>query len=388
MFSAIKSGDIANYAHLSGLYAGKDKMKFTLLSYSVAMRKNLASGDGIFTGVVKPEEDIESSFSSETTMPTTNHEDHDHDHDHDHEEGGNDDDDVPSASASASRAPIVKFSTTMTELDSYTKNAAFAEICAKELAFLNRTIQMISLVASRYHEEQEDNHWQDTFGCRGNNAGGFQADDELGESDGSSGSESSDDYEEGGTPSLLARSQSHNHDDVRTSDYNDPRPKNQLANTLLVGSGQLQQHFIGLCVAAGTDIVLVNAMTTTDRPLTYATHERKNRAEILVVSSLYSHFCSYDADHRGEVVDVFQRLRDISQSAWSMMSLLAFSNLFRLTKGTDFEIAPINPDDAIFSNQGRPFRSRMGLPAATFPDDFVQSLKIHPEAGVCGAEGL
>lgn len=360
MFASIKSGNLVPYGHLSGLYAGKDKMKFTLLSYSIAMRTNLANGDNIFAGVSKSEENIEASSSSsgggdavgEITiqLPTTGVNDVDAD-------------DVPSVSVSGSSKDVVN---TAEDDESSTKNAALAEICAKELAFLNRTIQMISLVASRYLEEQEDNHWRDMFGCRGNNAGGFQTGDELGETD-------DDDDDECQTPNcggMLNRSMSHNHDDVRSADYNDSRPKNQLANTILVGSGQLQRHFIELCVAAGTDIVLVNAMTTTDKPLNYSSLEKQRRAEMLVLSSIYGCFTSFDSANRDKVVSVFQMLRDVSQAAWSMMSVLAFSNLFRLTAGTDFEIAPINPEEAIFSNQGRPFRPRMGLPAATMPDAF------------------
>jgi hypothetical protein len=125
---------------------------------------------------------------------------------------------------------------------------------------------------------------------------------------------------------------------------------------------------LSLCVLAETDITLVNAMTTADRPITEASLTRKQSALTLVISSLYFNFNDYDADNRGYVVHVFQTLRDISSAAWAMMSMLAFSNLFRLTHGTDFALTPINPDDAIFSNQGRPFRPQMGYRAATMPD--------------------
>ena len=36
------------------------------------------------------------------------------------------------------------------------KNATLAEIFAKELPFMNRTIQMTTLITSCYHEENED----------------------------------------------------------------------------------------------------------------------------------------------------------------------------------------------------------------------------------------
>jgi NAD/NADP transhydrogenase beta subunit len=47
------------------------------------------------------------------------------------------------------------------------------------------------------------------------------------------------------------------------------------------------------------------------------------------------------------------------------MSLFAFTNLYRLTKGTDFEMNPVNPDDAILSNRGRPFVAQMGKQACS-----------------------
>jgi hypothetical protein len=111
-------------------------------------------------------------------------------------------------------------------------------------------------------------------------------------------------------------------------------------------------------------------MTTVDRPITEASLTRKQSALTLVISSLYFNFGHCDAYNRDHVVRVFQTLRDISQAAWAMMSMLAFSNLFRLTHGTDFALTPINPDDAIFSNQGRPFRPQMGCRAVTMPDSW------------------
>jgi hypothetical protein len=246
---------------------------------------------------------------------------------------------------------------------------------------------MISLVASRYHEEQEDSVWDYNSSSWGHSD--IETADELGGD--YYGQDNDEYYDDDGVPSAaaaaapLTRSQSHSFGDENTqcADYVDPRPKNQLANTLLVGSGQLQQHFLSLCLLAGTDIVDVNAMTTLDRPITESSFERKQRATVSVMSSIYTEFNKYDADNRASVVRVFQTLRDLSSATWGMMSMLAFSNLFRLTHGTDFETSPINPDDAIFSNQGRPFRPRMGHCAATMPD--ALRVRIHGEAE---AEGV
>jgi hypothetical protein len=377
MFASLKNGDLATcYSHLSGLNTDKDEVRHALTTYTVAMRQNLAAGNPIFTGIRKPEEEIENSAAADTTTATntdtTNIPD-------------DYDDDEELMTPCAPRSRCARRVPAMSENDPNYKierdNAALAEILAKELAFLNRTIQMISLVASRYHEEQEDSVW-DYNSSWGHSdietadelGGDYGQDDEYYDDDGvpttAAGSAAS-------PPAPLTRSQSHSFgdDNIHCADYFDPRPKNQLANTLLVGSGQLQQHFLSLCLLAGTDIVLVNAMTTLDRPITESSFERKQRAMVSVVSSIYTEFSKYDADNRGQVVRVFQTLRDLSSATWGMMSMLAFSNLFRLTHGTDFETSPINPDDAIFSNQGRPFRPRMGHCAATMPD--ALRMRIH-----------
>jgi hypothetical protein len=201
---------------------------------------------------------------------------------------------------------------------------------------------LISLIASRYQEEQADAQWGH---C------GIETADELGgEMSDNDNSDDDRDIEEPMTPRCgLRRAGSHeSQNDTHTSD------KNQLVTTFLVGSGRLQQKFINLCQLAGTDIdiVLVNAMTTMDRPRSEANFEKQRKAEQLVLSDIYFEFEKYDAEHRDPVVWAFLELRDISVCAWRMMSMLAFCNLFRLTEGTDFAI--YNPEDAIFS-QGRDY---------------------------------
>lgn len=377
MFASLKTGDLAIcYYHLSEMNTDKAEVRHALTTYTVAMRQNLAAGNPIFAGIRKLEEEIENGATAtavaadtETNVAATLP--------HDDEELM-----TPCAPRSrrARRVPA------MSENDPNYKierdNAALAEIFAKELAFLNRTIQMITLVASRYHEEQEDLVWD-------YHSSDIETADEFGGDYGGH----DNDYDDDGVPTAaaaasppapLTRSQSHSFGDenIQCADYFDPRPKNQLANTLLVGSGQLQQHFLSLCLLAGTDVVNVNAMTTLDRPITQSSFERKERATVSVMSSIYTEFNKYDADNRGPVVRVFQTLRDLSSATWGMMSMLAFSNLFRLTHGTDFETSPINPDDAIFSNQGRPFRPRMGFQAATMPGEWRMRCDDEATTGV------
>ena len=329
MFSFLKNGDIYNTIRTLTGFTGlsstdHDKIKYSLLNHSTAMRTNVMEGHPIFTNIRQLEAEIETrDFNSITSGR------------------------IPSVAASiaARRAS----SSTFTPNDIRRDNAALALIMAKELAFLNRTIQMISLIASRYQEEQEDAQWGRTG--YGYGYSDIETGDELGSggciSDDGNGSNDNNNDEEAMTPRCgLRRSGSNDsQNDSHTSD------KNQLVSTFLVGSGRFQQKFINLCRLAGTNIGLVNAMTTMDRPRSEANFEKQNRAENLVLSDIYLEFEKYDADHRDPVVWAFLELRDISVNAWRMISMLAFCNLIRLTEGTDFTYSP---EDAIFS-QGRDY---------------------------------
>ena len=93
-----------------------------------------------------------------------------------------------------------------------------------------------------------------------------------------------------------------------------------------------------------------------DRPHNPVNREKQLRAQSLVIANIFLHFEAFDAEHRDPVVTAFLELRDISVAAWRIMSMFAFSNLFRLTQGTEFAI-PYHPEDAIFT-QGRDY----GLP--------------------------
>jgi hypothetical protein len=276
----------------------------------MAMRKNIGDGAPIFTNIRQSEadlerRDIESMMSGK--LPSM------------------------AANAAASTHHLSLFSDNDIRID----NAALALIMAKELAFLNRTIQMITLIANRYNEEQEDLVWgHDDYS-----------------SDGSDGEE---DLEYGGGVALQ-RSQSHDNPYTPPSATAAARPssRNQLATTFLIASGRLIQRFNGLCELAGTNVILVNAMTTRDQPHSSAANLEKQLAtQSLVVSDIFLHFGKFDAQHRDPVVITFLELRDISVYACKIMSMFAFSNLFRLTAGTDFDI--YQPDDAIFT-QGRDY---------------------------------
>jgi hypothetical protein len=90
-----------------------------------------------------------------------------------------------------------------------------------------------------------------------------------------------------------------------------------------------------------------------DRPHNEANLEKQLIAQRLVIANIFLHFGAFDAEHRDPVVMAFLELRDISVSAWRIMSMFAFSNLFRLTQGTEFAIQH-HPEDAIFA-QGRDY---------------------------------
>jgi hypothetical protein len=331
MFSFLRTGDIHNsirgLTNLPGLFTSDgDKIKYALLNHSTAMRKNLGDGAPIFTNIRQIEAELERRDINSITSGR-----------------------LPSMAANAAAAASTTRSSPFTDNDLRIDNAALAFIMAKELAFLNRTIQMITLIAHRYNEEQEDLNWGRTPRCDSSD------DDDNDEVDPFS--PPAEDLEQGyadddvPSASPLQRSHSHPTNENRGSSRSDV--PNQLAATFLIASGRLLQRFNGLCELTGSSTVLVNGMTTMDRPHNEANKEKQLRLQALVLSDIFLHFCKFDDIHRDPVVMVFLELRDISVSAWRVMSMFAFSNLFRLTQGTDFAMQ-YQPEDAIFS-QGRDY---------------------------------
>ena len=310
MFSFLKTGDIHNsirgLTNLPGLFTSDgDKIKYAILNYSTAMRKNLSDGVPIFAGILNNYEQEEAAGGVEIS--------------------GN---------------PHSPFSNrSILHVD----NAAFAFIMAKEIAFLNRTLQMITLIANRYQEEQDDLNWGRSPVCDDDHD--HDHDDVV--------SPPVEDLEQGyeddtTSSSVLLRSHSH-----PTNEYGNGRSSsrisNQLAATFLIASGHLIERFNHLCALTGTSVVLVNGMTTMDRPHNEANREKQLTAQSLVISDIFLHFGA-----GAQQQTAFLELRDISVSAWKIMSMFAFSNLFRLTAGTEFAMQPYQPEDAIFT-QGRDY---------------------------------
>lgn len=330
MFSFLRTGDIHNsirgLTNLPGLFTSDgDKIKYALLNHSTAMRKNLGDGAPIFTNIRQLEAELERRDINSITSGR-----------------------LPSMAANAAAAAASKkgLSSPFTDNDLRIDNAALAFIMAKELAFLNRTLQMITLIANRYNEEQEDLNWGRTPRCD---------------------SSDDDDDVDPFSPPVQDLEQGYEADDVQsaamqrspshpTNENCGPSRSdipNQLAATFLIASGRMHQRFTNLCKLAGTDLILVNGMTTMDRPHNEANRDKQLKAQSLVISDIFLHFGKFDDEHRDPVVMAFQELRDISVAAWRIMSMYAFSNLFRLTEGTDFAIY-YKPEDAIFT-QGRDY---------------------------------
>ncbi len=332
MFSFLRTGDINNIikglTNLPGLFTSDgDNIKYTLLNHSTAMRKNLEDGAPIFTNIRQLEAELEQRDIASITSGRL------------HSMTAN----TAVGASVSSKTGLSLFNDNDIRID----NAALALIMAKELAFLNRTIQMITLIANRYNEEQEDIEYYERFP----NCDDDDDDDLLLQSD----EDLEQGYEDDSCYSAAPLERSHSHP---TNEYGggDKRISgtNQLAATFLIASGRLLQSFNNLCDLAGTNPVLVNAMTTMDSPRNQVNHAKQLSAESLVISDIFLHFCKFYAVHRDPVVAAFMELRDISISAWKILSMYAFSNLFRLTAGTEFAMHPYQPEDAIFT-QGRDY---------------------------------
>ena len=375
MFSFLNKGDINNtiraITNLPGLFTSDgDKIKYAALNYATVMRHNLHDGVPIFTHIRKLEAEIE-HVDINSIMSGC----------------------LPSAAAQyASTKPTSPF----TDNDIRRDNATLALIMAKELAFLNRTIQMISLIARRYQEEQEDAE------CgSGATTTAYPGDlEEGGVSGGSSSSDDSDDdayFEDDNVPSSVGQLQRSSSSSPRCGYGHraQRRPaENQLVATFLVASGNLYCRFNNLCRLIESSTITVNAMTTQDRPHSEANREKQRLAERLVISDIFMNFEKYDAEHRNPVVWAFLELRDISVTCWKILSMFAFSNLFRLTEGTDFATM-YRPEDAIFT-QGRDYnltipRYEQEAAAADAPatpmaaqDDEVPSSAGDAAGGSCG----
>ena len=343
MFSFLKTGDINNtirtLTNLPGLFISDgSRIKHALLNHSTAMRTNISIGAPIFQGIRQLEAELE---RRDIACIMSGH--------------------LPSMAANAAAASSGRPSL-FNDNELHIDNAALALIMAKELAFLNRTIQMITLIANRYQEEQEDLQWGRDGDHGDLETGGGEEEEEEEEDN----TPSSDYFEDDSVPSVLCRSSSSYSCDAHAGGGGDSssreggRAVNQLSASFIIASGNLRKRMNALCAIVGTDALLVNGMTTMDQPRNEANREKQLLAERNVISNIFLHFGQFDAEHRDPVVMAFLELRDISVTAWRVMSMFAFSNLFRLTEGSEYEI--YQPEEAIFT-QGRDYTLRALIPS-------------------------
>jgi hypothetical protein len=330
MFSFLKNGDIHNtiraITNLPSLFTSDgDKIKYSALNYATAMRHNISVGNPIFTNIIPALSEIERR-------------------------------DIESITSGRLPTPMPPMPPMLLSPFTNIENATLALILAKEIAYLNRTIEMITLIARRYQEEQEDDHWNSRMNGEDDDDDDDHDDDHDDDEDDTVRSSSLDGNDDG--IGMLERTHSSPHytedDHYRRRGRSSRAPENQLVATFLIASGNLQTKLSNLCELVGTSIVVVNAMTTIDQPPTEANRAKQLQAENIVISSIYTGFCQCRAEQRDPIVTAFIELRDISVHAWRIMSMMAFSNLFRLTAGTKFAIHNQHPDDAIFT-QGRDY---------------------------------
>lgn len=328
MFSFLKQGDITNtirtMTNLPGLFSSDgNKIKYSALNYATSMRENLHYGNPIFTNIRTLEAEIERRDIQSIVSGR-----------------------LPSAAAEYAKTSVTMSPFATTDINIRRDNATLALIMAKELAFLNRTIQMISLIARRYQEEEEEAEW-------GNNSTHHDHDnDDHDDHDHHDHDEEaavavSHDFEDDSTSSVCPLERSSSASSSYNTHHIERRRENQLVATFLIASGRLQARFNNLCQLIEASTFLVNAMTTMDNPHNDENREKQLQAEKMVISNIYIYFEKFNAENRRAVVTAFLELRDISVSAWKIMSMFAFSNLFRLAKGTEYAI--YTPDDAIFS---------------------------------------
>jgi hypothetical protein len=200
--------------------------------------------------------------------------------------------------------------------------AIFAEIFTHELVFSLNTIRFITLICQKYHEEQVTDN-RDI--------------DEQQQDDGN------DDYDYVETLPMTKQ-------DI-------PVVSTKLADDLLIGSGILYRRFLTFVGNLGEGISIQSISTNN---LQYGCTIGLFDRFFISIGTAYS---PEPSATYGQFAGDFNELCEISQITWRMMSMFAFCDLFRFMDGTSYIQHPIKPDDAIFSNCGRPFKAQMGKPA-------------------------
>lgn len=161
-----------------------------------------------------------------------------------------------------------------------------SEVFYRELCYCKRAIEFIRFICSRYKDEEDQ--------LEGNNDW---------------------DYVETTLP--------HTASDI-------PSSLNKLSQQLMVGSNLLQTRMN----------TFLNQFIHPNITFNYICKRFSNSIESLDTPT--------PSPTHGQMQNDFQDLYSISNHAWNMMSLLASFNLFRLSRGSVYDLEPIVPNGSIF----------------------------------------
>lgn len=200
--------------------------------------------------------------------------------------------------------------TDLSEEDTKYYAALYAQIFMEEMMYCRKTIDFIQFIAHKYFEEE-------VLDKR-------QIEDEI-EMEG-------------------------NKDTLPMTKQDIPHVSTKLAEDLFVGANLINRNFIELLTKLGS-------------PFSNQTISSKSLAEGCKIT-LYERFTQSipaaisDKPHstHGQFFGDFGQLFQIVQNCFRMMSVFAFSNLFRFMEGSIYCNNPILDDDSIFANHGKPLK--------------------------------
>jgi hypothetical protein len=192
--------------------------------------------------------------------------------------------------------------------------ALYAEIFMEEMSYCNNTIKFIQFIAARYFEEEV-------------------LDKRNMEEDGEDGTDGDN----------IAET-------LPTTKQDVPYVSTKLADDLFVGSNLINRAFIEFIGKLGSMFSQQTITAKLTQPgCKIALFERFSVSIVDACSNKPS------ATH-GQFIGDFTELFKICQQAWRMMSVFAFSNLFRFMEGSSYIQNPISADDSIFANHGTPLK--------------------------------
>jgi hypothetical protein len=189
--------------------------------------------------------------------------------------------------------------------------AVYASIFMEEMLYCRKTIDFIQFISHKYFEEEvlDKRHLEDEI-------------------------ETSEDVA----------------DTLPMTKHDIPHSSTKLAEDLFVGANLMNRSFIEFIGKLGC-------------PFSQQTIISKH-LQVGCGIALFERFCISIVDTcsdkpsatHGQFIGDFTELFKINQQAWRMMSIFAFSNLFRFIEGSSYVTNPISADDSIFANRGTPLK--------------------------------